>query len=274
MSRRRALPGLGLSLGISVTHLSLVVLLPLVGMAAHGLGLGPGTIWALCSEPRTAAALLLSFGGAAIAALVDTGFGLLVAWVIVRHRFFGRRALDVLVDVPFALPTAVAGIALTAVYAPNGVLGAPLAELGVSVAYTRMGVVVALVFVGLPFAVRTIQPVLESLDPALEHAAATLGATRWQTLWHVVLPALRPAALTGFTLAFARGVGEYGSVVFISGNLPMRSEIGPTLVMTKLEQFDLHGATALGLAMLVVSLAILLALEAVAARDGRTGSPA
>jgi sulfate/thiosulfate transport system permease protein len=269
VSRRRALPGFGLSLGISAAYVSLLVLLPLLGVVAHGLGLGPAKIWALCAEPRAAAALLLTFGGAAIAAVIDTVFGALVAWVIVRYRFPGRRALDVLVDVPFALPTAVAGIALTAVYAPTGVLGGPLGELGIAAAYSRVGVVVALVFVGLPFAVRTIQPVLESLDPTIEHAAATLGATRWQTFYRVVLPALRPAALTGFTLAFARGVGEYGSVVFISGNMPMRTEIGPTLVMTKLEQFDLQGATALGLAMLVVSVALLLRLEAAAARDGR-----
>lgn len=272
MSRRRALPGLGLSLGVSVAYLSLLVLVPLLAVVAHGLGLGPATIWALCSEPRAAAALALSFGGAAVAAVIDAVLGALVAWVIVRYRFPGRRLVDALVDVPFALPTAVAGIALTAVYAPTGVLGAPLAELGISAAYTRVGVVVALVFVGLPFAVRTIQPVLESLDPALEQAAATLGATRAQTLWRVVLPALRPAAITGLTLAFARGVGEYGSVVFISGNMPMRTEIGPTLVMTKLEQFDLRGATALGLAMLVVSLVLLLALEALAARDARRGA--
>jgi sulfate transport system permease protein len=269
---RRALPGFGLSLGISVAYVSLLVLVPLLGVVAHGLGLGPAKIWALCSEPRAAAALALSFGGAALAAVINTVFGALVAWVIVRHRFFGRRALDVLVDVPFALPTAVAGIALTAIYAPTGLLGAPLAAAGVPVAYSRVGVIVALVFVGLPFTVRTIQPVLEALDPAIEQAAATLGATRWQTLWRVVFPALRPAALTGFTLAFARGVGEYGSVVFISGNMPMRTEIGPTLVMTKLEQFDLQGATALGLAMLLMSLLLLLALEAVAARDLRRRS--
>jgi sulfate transport system permease protein len=244
-----------------VAYVSLLVLLPLLGVVAHGLGLGPAKIWALCTEPRAAAALMLSFGGAAVAATIDTVFGALVAWVIVRYRFPGRRALDVLVDVPFALPTAVAGIALTAVYAPTGLLGAPLAELGISVAYTRVGVVVALAFVGLPFTVRTIQPVIEALDPAVEQAAASLGATRWQTLWRVVIPALRPAALTGFTLAFARGVGEYGSVVFVSGNMPMKTEIAPVLIVARLEEFAYGEATAIAVVLLAISFALLLVIN-------------
>jgi len=207
------------------------------------------------------ASLRLSFGASLIAALINAVFGLLVAWVLVRYRFPGRRVIDALVDLPFALPTAVAGIALTAVYAKNGWLGSFLEPLGIKVAFTPLGVLVALTFIGLPFVVRTVQPVLEDFEPELEEAAATLGADRWQTFWRVIIPAVGPALLTGFTLAFARAVGEYGSVIFIAGNMPMVSEITPLLIITKLEQYDYAGATAIAVVMLVISFALLLLIN-------------
>jgi len=260
--RRSILPGFGLSLGFTLFYLSAVVLIPLAALVLKPWSLGIGGIWAVLAAPRTLAALRLSFGAAAIAAVLNTVFGFIVAWVLVRYRIPGRNVLDALVDLPFALPTAVAGIALSALYAPNGWIGAPLAALGLKVAYTPLGVVVALVFIGLPFVVRTIQPVLSGLELDAEEAAATLGATRLQTFRHVILPALAPALVAGGAMAFARGVGEYASVIFIAGNIPRVSEIAPLLIIIKLEEFDYAGASAIGLIMLVVSFVMLFALNA------------
>jgi sulfate transport system permease protein len=263
---RRPLPGLGLSLGITLLWLGLIVLVPLAALAIRPWELGPQGAWAAVTEPRVLASLRLSFGAALLAALVDLPIGLLVAWVVIRYRFPGRRLLDAAVDLPFALPTAVAGLALTALYAPNGWLGAPLAALGVKVAFTPLGVGVALAFVGLPFVVRSVEPVLRDLALDAEEAAATLGATRWQTLARVVLPALGPALASGVALAFARAVGEYGSVIFIAGNTPMVSEIAPLLIVAQLEQFNYAAAAAIGLAMLLLSFLILLGLNLVQRR--------
>lgn len=266
------LPGFGPALGVTLLGLSLVVLAPLATLLATSLRGSPGAFLAAVTTPRVAAALRLSFllslGAAAVSALL----GLLLGWVLVRYRFPGRRFLDAVIDLPFALPTAVAGITLTTLYAPNGWLGAPLARLGLPVAFTPLGIGVALVFLGLPFTVRTLQPVLASLDAEVEDAAASLGANRLETVRRVLLPELLPSFLTGATLAFARGLGEYGSVVFISGNMPMKTEIAPLLVMTKLEQYDMAGATALATVLLVASFLLLLALnrlEAWAAGGGR-----
>jgi sulfate transport system permease protein len=255
---RRALPGFGLSLGTTLAVLGLVVLIPLAMLAVKSAQLGFLDIVRLATSPRALAALGLTFGAAFIAALVDTVFGVLVAYVLVRYRFPGRGLLDAFIDIPFAVPTAVSGIALTTLYAPHGWLGRVAATFGVQVAYTRLGVVVALIFVSLPFAVRTLQPVLESLEPEMEESAATLGAGRLATFVRVVLPNIVPAALTGFTLAFARAIGEYGSVVFIAGNMPGKTEIAPLLIMTRLEQFDYAGATAIALVLLLVSFFLLL----------------
>ncbi len=259
---RRVLPGFGLTLGYTLLYLSLIVLLPLAATFVKTAELGWSPFWQVVSAPRTLAALQLSFGAAALAALVNVVAGLLVAWVLTRYDFPLRRVLDALVDLPFALPTAVAGIALTALYAPRGWIGALLAPLGVSVAYTPLGVVVALVFVGLPFVVRTLQPVLEELDREVEQAAATLGASSMQIVARVVLPSAWPALLTGFALAFARGIGEYGSVIFIAGNMPMVSEIAPLLIVTKLEQFEYAAATAIAVVMLALSFVLLLGINA------------
>ncbi|MBS0396311.1 MAG: sulfate ABC transporter permease subunit CysT [Proteobacteria bacterium] len=261
-SPRRVLPGFGLTLGYTLLYLSLIVLLPLAATFVKTAELGWGPFWHVVGAPRTLAALRLSFGAAALAALVNVAAGLLVAWVLTRYDFPLRRVLDALVDLPFALPTAVAGIALTALYAPRGWIGALLAPLGVSVAYTPLGVVVALVFVGLPFVVRTLQPVLEELDREVEQAAATLGASSVQIVARVVLPTAWPALLTGFALAFARGIGEYGSVIFIAGNMPMVSEIAPLLIVTKLEQFEYAAATAIAVVMLAISFVLLLGINA------------
>jgi len=258
---KHPLPGLGLALGITWLWLGLVVLVPLAALVIRPWELGPAGVWAVVTEPRVLAALRLSFGAALLAALVDLPIGLLIAWVVTRYRFPGRRLLDAAVDLPFALPTAVAGLALTALYAPNGWLGAPLAAMGVKVAFTPLGVTVALIFIGLPFVVRTVQPVLVDLEAEIEEAAASLGASRWQTFQRVLLPTLFPAIVTGFALAFARAVGEYGSVIFISGNMPARTEITPLLIMTKLEQFDYAGATAIAVVMLVVSFIMLLVIN-------------
>jgi sulfate/thiosulfate transport system permease protein len=268
-ARRRILPGFGLSLGYALAYLGLIVLLPLAALAWKASGIGAAGLLHLLDGPRTQAALKLSFGAAFIAALANAMFGLLVAWVLVRYRFPGRRLLDALVDLPFALPTAVAGIALTALYAPNGWLGHALSEHGIRVAYTRLGIGVAMVFVGFPFVVRTVQPVLASLDREMEEAAESLGARRWQTFARVILPMLTPALLTGFALALARAVGEYGSVIFIAGNIPMRSQIAPLLIVQKLEEFDYAGAAALGLVMLTFSFAILIALSLLQRRSRR-----
>jgi len=258
---RSALPGFGLSLGFTIFYLSAIVLVPLAALAIRPWTLGWSGFVAEVTAPRVLAALKLSFGGAAIAATINTVFGLIVAWVLVRYRFPGKRLLDALVDLPFALPTAVAGIALSTLYAPTGWLGAPLAHLGLKVAYTPLGVIVALTFIGLPFVVRTLQPVLADMGTDAEEAAATLGASRLQTFRRVVLPALAPALTTGAALSFARAVGEYGSVIFIAGNLPMVSEIAPLLIVIKLEEFDYAGAASIGLVMLGISFLMLLALN-------------
>ena len=258
---RRSLPGFGLALGWTVTWLSLIVLIPLATLAWKSSELGAGRFWELVTSPRALASYRLTLGTAFVAATVNLGFGTVVAWVLVRYRFPGRWLVDALVDLPFALPTAVSGLALTAVLAPHGWLGAPLHDLGITVVFTKVGIAIALVFIGLPFVVRTVQPVLAELEPELEEAATVLGASRWQTVRRVVLPAIVPAAITGFALAFARALGEYGSVVFISGNRPMETEITPLLIMTRLENYDYAGATALGLVMLVASFAILLAIN-------------
>jgi sulfate transport system permease protein len=259
--RPSVLPGFGLALGYTVLYLSLIVLIPLSATFFKSATLGWEAFWAVVTAPRVLAALKLSFGASFVAALLNAAFGLLVAWVLVRYRFPGRRIVDALVDLPFALPTAVAGIALTAVYAGNGWLGQYLEPLGIRVAFTPLGVIVALTFIGLPFVVRTVQPVLEDLEPELEEAAATLGANRLQTFQRVILPAIGPALLTGFTLAFARAVGEYGSVIFIAGNMPMVSEIAPLLIIIKLEQYDYAGATAVAVAMLVIAFVLLLLIN-------------
>jgi sulfate transport system permease protein len=259
--RKNALPGFGLSLGFTLFYLSVVVLIPLAALIIRPWELGVDGFVKAVTEPRVLAALKLSFGAAAIAAVVNTFFGLLVAWALTRYRFPGHRLVDALVDLPFALPTSVAGIALCTLYAQNGWIGELLVPLNIKVAYTPLGVVVALIFIGLPFVVRTLQPVLADLGRDPEEAAATLGAGRFQAFRRVVLPALAPALITGGALAFARAVGEYGSVIFISGNLPMKSEIAPLLIIIKLEQFDYAGAAAIGVVMLAASFLILLALN-------------
>jgi sulfate transport system permease protein len=260
-SSRRVLPGFGLSLGITCTYLSLVVLLPLATVFARTSDLSRAAFWAIVTNPRVMASYRVTFGASFLAAVINTVFGLLVAWVLVRYRFPGRRIVDAMVDLPFALPTAVAGIALTTLYASNGWVGSRLEPLGIKISYTWLGIAVALVFIGLPFVVRTVQPVLEDLEVEVEEAAASLGARRWQTFSRIILPTVAPALLTGFALAFARALGEYGSVVFISGNMPMKTEIVPLLIITKLEQYDYAGATAIAVVMLVVSFALLLTIN-------------
>jgi len=255
------IPGYGLTLGYTLTYLSLIVLIPLAGLLLRPVTLGWHGFWDVVLASRVLAALGLSFGASLIAAAVNAVFGGIVAWVLVRYEFPGRRLVDALVDLPFALPTAVAGIALTALYAPNGWIGEWLEPLGLKVAFTRLGIMVALTFIGLPFVVRTLEPVLQDLDPEFEEAAATLGAGRLQTLLRVVFPAILPALLTGVALAFARGVGEYGSVIFIAGNMPMVSEIAPLLIVVKLEQYDYAGAAAVGVAMLLLSFLLLLLIN-------------
>ena len=258
---RRILPGFNLSLGFTLVYLSLIVLIPLSAAFLKSADLSLAEFWALVTSPRVLASYRITFGASLAAATLNAGFGLVVAWVLVRYSFPGKRLVDAIVDLPFALPTAVAGIALASLYAGNGWVGRLLAPLGIKVAYTELGVLVALTFIGLPFVVRTLQPVLEELEPELEEAADTLGATRWQTLRRVVFPELLPALITGFALSFARALGEYGSVVFISGNMPMRTEITPLLIIAKLEQFDYRGATALAVVMLVASFLLLLLIN-------------
>jgi sulfate/thiosulfate transport system permease protein len=258
LKRRSVLPGFGLTMGFALFYLSLIVLIPLASTFLKTATLTWGQFWDTVTAPRVLAAYRLSFGAAFVAAAVNAAFGLLVAWVLARYSFPGRRIVDGLVDLPFALPTAVAGIALTAVYAENGVLGRLLAAVGIKAAFTPLGVVIALTFIGLPFVVRTVQPVLRDLDAEVEEAATSLGASRRQTFTRVILPAVLPAVLTGFALAFARAIGEYGSVIFISGNMPLRTEIAPLLIVTKLEQFDYAGATAIAVVMLVASFVLLL----------------
>jgi sulfate transport system permease protein len=261
--RRNVLPGFGLSMGYTVLYLSLIALIPLSTILLKTAGMGWDRFWTVIASPRVLAAYQLSIGSSLAAAVVNSLFGLAVAWMLVRYRFPGVRLLDSLIDLPFALPTAVAGITLTAIYAPNGWIGCWFAPLGIRIAFTPLGVVVALTFIGLPFVVRTVQPVLQDLEAELEEAAATLGATHRQTFMRVTFPALMPAILTGFALAFARALGEYGSVVFISGNMPMHTEVVPLLIMTKLEQFDYQAATAIALVMLVLSFALLFLVNLV-----------
>jgi sulfate transport system permease protein len=261
LARRNVLPGFGPALGFSLAYLGLIVLTPVSALFLRSAGLGWHAFWQTVTGPRVVASYRLSFGAALAAALVNSVFGLLAAWVLTRYRFPGRRLMDALVDLPFALPTAVAGIALTTLYSPRGWVGSRLAPLGLEVAYAPLGVVLALTFIGLPFVVRTVQPVLQDLEVELEEAAASLGASRWQTVRRVLLPALAPAILAGFALSFARAIGEYGSVVFISGNMPFRTEVAPLLIMTKLEQFDYAGGAAIAVVMLVSSFALLLAIN-------------
>ena len=276
-ARQRAgvLPGFGLTMGYTVLYLSLIVLIPLSALAFKTATLSWEQFWAHVAAPRALASYRLTFGASFIAASINAVFGLIVAWVLVRYPFAGRRVVDALVDLPFALPTAVAGIAMTALYAPNGWLGQWLDGWGIKVAFTPVGVVVALVFIGLPFIVRTVQPVLEEAERELEEAAASLGATRWQTFVRVIFPAILPALLTGFALAFARAIGEYGSVIFIAGNMPMISEITPLIIITKLEQYDYAGATAVAVVMLMFSFVLLLIINALQAwhvsRHGAAG---
>ncbi|MEK6661798.1 MAG: sulfate ABC transporter permease subunit CysT [candidate division NC10 bacterium] len=261
LKQRSVLPGFGLTMGFTLLYLSLIVLIPLSATFLKTATMSWGQFWSTVTEPRALASYRLSFGAALIGAAINMVFGMLAAWVLVRYSFPGKRVVDAMVDLPFALPTAVAGITLTAVFARNGWIGSHLEPLGIKVAFTPLGVVVALTFIGLPFVVRTVQPVLQDLDAEIEEAAASLGASRWQTVTRVLLPNLLPALLTGFALAFARAVGEYGSVIFISGNMPMRTEITPLLIVTKLEQYDYAAATAIGVVMLVMSFALLFIIN-------------
>ncbi|MEI6641625.1 MAG: sulfate ABC transporter permease subunit CysT [Novosphingobium sp.] len=263
------LPGFGLSFGFALAWLTLIVLIPLATIFLRAAGLGWHEFLAVGFSPRAMAAYRLSFGTAAMAGLVNAVFGLLVAWVLVRYTFPGKQVVSALVDLPFALPTAVAGIALTALYAPEGWIGQYLEPLGIKVAFTSIGITIALVFIGLPFVVRSVEPVLADLGREVEEAAATLGATRWQTFTRVIFPAIGPALLTGFALAFARGVGEYGSVIFISGNMPGRTEIAPLLIVTQLEQYAYAGATAIATVMMLASFAVLLLINTVQAMSRR-----
>lgn len=273
-SNRRVLPGFGLSLGFTLAYLCLVVLIPLSAVFIKSAGLTLQQFLDAVTDPRVVASYKLSFGASLLAASINAVFGLVLAWGLVRYTFPGKRLVDALIDLPFALPTAVAGISLTALYAKNGWLGQVLEPLGIRIAFGPAGVLVALIFIGLPFIVRTVQPILEDLDAEFEEAAASLGASRWQTFRHVVFPTLLPALLTGFALAFARAVGEYGSVIFIAGNIPFVSEITPLMIITKLEQYDYRGATAVAAVMLVVSFVLLLSINLLqswtAKRQGRT----
>lgn len=259
---KSAMPGFGLAAGITLAMLSIVVLLPISALIGRGYAYGFGQVWADATTERALTALFLSFRAAFFAALFNLVFGVLLAWVLVRYRFPGRKLIDAAVDLPFALPTAVAGIALTALYAPKGFFGAMAKEVGWKIAYTEWGILIALIFVGLPFVTRTVQPVIEELDREIEEASATLGASRLYTLRRVVLPTLTPAALTGFALALARAVGEYGSVIFIAGNVPLKTEIAPLLIVIRLEETNYDGAAALGIAMLAISFVLLFVINA------------
>jgi sulfate/thiosulfate transport system permease protein len=259
--RKHILPGFGLSMGLTMLMLSLVVLLPMSTLFFRSATLGWGGFWSAVTTPRVMASLRLTFGASLAGALINAVFGLVVAWVLVRYKFPGKKIIDGIVDLPFALPTAVAGITLTTLYSPNGWIGRFLEPFGIKAAYTSLGIVIALTFIGLPFVVRTVQPVLEDFDVDMEEAAEMLGASRWQTITKIVLPVLFPAILTGFTLAFARALGEYGSVVFIAGNMPMKTEISSLLIMTKLEQYDYAGATAIAVIMLLISFSLILVIN-------------
>ena len=272
--RSRVLPGFGLSLGFTLAYLSLIVLIPLSAVFIKSLGIGWDGLWEILSSERILKSLQLSFSTALIAAFINVVFGLLLAWCLVRYRFPGKRIVDALVDLPFALPTAVAGIALTSLYAPTGWIGQYLEPLGIQVAYTPIGITLALIFIGIPFVVRTVQPVLSDLETELEEAASALGANRLQIVTKVILPILFPALITGFVLAFARGVGEYGSVIFIAGNQPFKTEIAPLMIISRLEEYDYAGATTIAVVMLVLSFAILFLINLLQAwasrRTGRT----
>jgi sulfate transport system permease protein len=268
-SRSGSIPGFGLSMGFTLLYLSLIVLIPLASLFLKAAGLSWSAIWHTVTDPRVVASYRLSFGASLLAALVNGVFGFAVAWVLVRYRFPGRKLLDAIVDMPFALPTAVAGMALTTLYSPGGWIGKLAAPIGLKTAYSPLGITIALIFIGIPFVVRTVQPVLEELDRETEEAAVSLGAYRARTFVRVLLPQLLPALIAGMTMAFARAVGEYGSVVFISGNMPFKTEIAPLLIMTKLEQFDYAGATAIAAVMLVVSFVLLLATNVLQARMQR-----
>jgi sulfate/thiosulfate transport system permease protein len=263
MIHRSPMPGLSLSMGVTLTMLSLVVLLPIGALLVKGAHFGLAGIWDTVNRDRVWAALFLSFRLSLFAAAFNLVFGVVLAWVLVRYRFPGRRILDAAVDLPFALPTAVAGIALTALYAPNGAFGSVAKEAGFKIAYTQWGIFIALIFVGLPFVTRTVQPVIEEIEHEVEEASATLGASRLTTLYRVILPMLAPAALTGFALALARAVGEYGSVIFIAGNIPMKTEIAPLLIVIQLEEFNYDAAAAIGIAMLLISFAMLLVINVI-----------
>lgn len=265
LKKKSVIPGFGLTLGFTLTYMGLIILLPLAATFVKSAELSWAEFWSAVTSDRVIGSYKITFGASLAAALFNVPCGVVLAWVLVRYEFAGRRVIDALVDLPFALPTAVAGIALTSLYATNGLIGRLLEPLGIQVAYTPVGIWVALTFIGLPFVVRTVQPVLLELEPELEEAAATLGASRMQTIRRVVLPGLLPSIVTGFTLAFARAIGEYGSVVFISGNMPMKTEITPLLIVTKLEQYDYAGATALAVVMLVVSFIMLLLIQFVQA---------
>ncbi|MGY3107932.1 MULTISPECIES: sulfate ABC transporter permease subunit CysT [unclassified Bradyrhizobium] len=260
-ARRRTLPGFGLTMGLTLSWLSIIILIPLAGLFLKSLELSLEQFWAIISSRRTLNALRVSFGLAFAAACVNLVMGSIIVWALVRYRFPGRRLFDAIVDVPFALPTAVAGVALTALFAEKGWLGAPLAAAGIKVAFTPLGIFIAMIFIGIPFVVRTVQPVLQDLDPEIEEAAGSLGASRWQTIIRVILPSLGPALLTGLALAFARAVGEYGSVIFIAGNLPNVSEIAPLLIVIRLSEFRYADATAIAVVMLVVSFVIIFAVN-------------
>ncbi|MFD0617683.1 sulfate ABC transporter permease subunit CysT [Paenibacillus sp. GCM10027629] len=259
--RIKVLPGFGLTLGYSIFYLSIIVLIPLASLFVETANASWDKIWQTISDPRVIASYRVTFLSAFYAAVINVIFGLLLAWVLVRYKFPGKKLIDGIIDLPFALPTAVAGIALTAIYAENGIIGKLFAPLGIKIAYTQIGITIALIFIGLPFVVRTVQPVLQELDREIEEAAVTLGAYRWRTFRSVILPELTPALWTGFALAFARAIGEYGSVVFIAGNMPFKTEIAPLLIMTKLEQFDYAGATAIALVMLLSSFVMLLVIN-------------
>ncbi|MGG4049422.1 sulfate ABC transporter permease subunit CysT [Paenibacillus favisporus] len=260
-ARRRVLPGFGLTLGYSVLYLSLVVLIPLSALLLNSTGLSWDKFWHVATDPRVLTSYKISFLTSAAAALIDSILGLLIAWVLVRYEFPGKRLFDALIDLPFALPTAVAGVALTALYSQNGWIGSLLEPLGIKVAFTQLGITIALMFIGIPFVVRTVQPVLQDAERDAEEAAATLGAKRFRTFRTIILPELIPPLLTGFALAFARGIGEYGSVVFISGNMPMKTEIAPLLIMSKLEQYDYAGAAAVAILLLLISFLLLLVIN-------------
>ena len=273
IKKNKIFPGFGLSLGYTIVYLSLIVLIPLSAVVLKASSLSPEAFWNAISAPRVVASYRLSFGTSLIAASINAVFGLILAWVLVRYQFWGKRIVDALIDLPFALPTAVSGISFTAIYAKNGWVGHLLEPYGIKVAFTPLGILIALIFIGLPFVVRTVQPILEDLETEFEEAASSLGANRWQIFRKVLFPILTPALLTGFALAFARAVGEYGSVVFIAGNIPMVSEITPLLIITKLEQYDYAGATAIALTMLIISVILLLIINGLQAwtakRSGR-----